>query len=243
MGYLQLAENNDYLQDNSDYLQEDGDYLQEDGDYSQLADNSASQVMANYIFIPGGLLPNQPADKYVRLDFFDNLPENEYLAIMEKLLPYQKNTLSDSVVSNLLGMVPGVGGILKGGSNIIGGLLKGRKARKQAKNEAKASGTPPPPKKKGLFGGIFKDKGKNLPGAVSTAIAQTEQQQTTNTELPTKSTLLPIDINANVGGTDYSISTAPEKQSFFKKYKTPLLIGGGVLLLGGIYLITKKKRK
>lgn len=239
MGYLQLAENNDYLQDDSNYLQDDSDYLQEDGDYSQLADNSASQVMANYIFIPGGLLPNTPADKYVRLDFFDNLPEGEYLAIMEKLLPYQKNTLSDSVVSNLLGMVPGVGGILKGGSNIVGGLLKGRKARK----EAKASGTPPPPKK-GLFGGLFKGKGKNLPGAVSTAIAKTEQQQATNTELPTKSMSLPdLSINANVGGTDYSVSTETEKQSFFKKYKTPLLIGGGVLLLGGIYLITKKKRK
>ena len=34
------------------------------------------------------------------------------------------------------------------------------------------------------------------------------------------------------------------KQSFFRKYRTPLLIGGGVLILGtAAYLLTRKKRK
>ena len=32
-----------------------------------------------------------------------------------------------------------------------------------------------------------------------------------------------------------------EDESFFKKYKTPLLIGGGLLALAGIYFATKKK--
>lgn len=37
---------------------------------------------------------------------------------------------------------------------------------------------------------------------------------------------------------------AAPKESFFKRYKTPLLIGGGVLLLGTTaYLLTRKKRK
>jgi hypothetical protein len=219
MGYLQLAENGDYLQDNSDYLQEDGDY-------SQLADNSASQVMANYIFIPGGLLPNTPTDKYVRLDFFDDLPEAEFLAIMQKLLPYQKNTLSDSVVSNLVGMVPGIGGTLKGVTNIVGGLFKGRKARKEAKAQKKAEQT------------------TKLKTTVDDLISKAKEQKALNSELPTKSMALPpFDISTTIAGQDYSVSTAPEKESFFKKYKTPLLIGGGVLLLGGIYLVTKKKRK
>lgn len=219
MGYLQLAENGDYLQD-------DSDYLQEDGDYSQLADNSASQVMANYIFIPGGLLPNTPTDKYVRLDFFDDLPEAEFLAIMQKLLPYQKNTLSDSVVSNLVGMVPGIGGTLKGVTNIVGGLFKGRKARKEAKAQKKAEQT------------------IKLKPSVDSLIAKAKEEKALNSELPTKSMALPpFDISTTIAGQDYSVSTAPEKESFFKKYKTPLLIGGGVLLLGGIYLVTKKKRK
>jgi len=219
MGYLQLAENNDYLQD-------DSDYLQEDGDYSQLADNSASQVMANYIFIPGGLLPNTPEDKYVRLDFFDDLPEAEFLAIMQKLLPYQKNTLSDSVVSNLVGMVPGIGGTLKGVTNIVGGLFKGRKARKEAKKQKKAEQT------------------TKLKTTVDSLIVKAKEQKALNSELPTKSMEIPpFDISTTIAGQDYSVSTAPDKQSFFKKYKTPLLIGGGVLLLGGIYLVTRKKRK
>ena len=34
-----------------------------------------------------------------------------------------------------------------------------------------------------------------------------------------------------------------EKESFFKKYKMPILIGGGVLLLGATLLILNKKRK
>jgi hypothetical protein len=219
MGYLQLAENNEYLQ-------EDSDYLQEDGDYSQLADNSASQIMANYIFIPGGLLPNTPEDKYVRLDFFDNLPDAEFLAIMQKLLPYQKNTLSDSVVSNLLGMVPGVGGALKGATNIVTGLFKGRKARKEATKAKNAENM------------------AVLKSSLDAKIKKAQSEKVQNTELPTKSMALPpFDISTTIAGQDYSVSTAPEKQSFFKKYKTPLLIGGGILALGTIYLVTRKKRK
>jgi len=37
---------------------------------------------------------------------------------------------------------------------------------------------------------------------------------------------------------------AEEKPSFFKKYKTPILIGGGVLLAGtAVYLLTRKKKR
>jgi hypothetical protein len=219
MGYLQLAENNEYLQDNSEYLQDD---------YEQLADNSASQVMANYIFIPGGLLPNTPEDKYVRLDFFDDLPEAEFLAIMQKLLPYQKNTLSDSVVSNLVGMVPGIGGTLKGVTNIVGGLFKGRKARKEAKKAKNA------------------EKTNKLKTSVDDLIKNAQTEKAQNTELPTKSMALPpFDISTTIAGQDFQVSTQPDQkaENFFKRYRTPLLIGGGILGLGVIYLITRKKRK
>jgi len=33
-----------------------------------------------------------------------------------------------------------------------------------------------------------------------------------------------------------------EKQSFFKKYRTPILIGGGVLLVGAAFLLLRKKK-
>ena len=33
-----------------------------------------------------------------------------------------------------------------------------------------------------------------------------------------------------------------QKESFFKKYRTPILIGGGVLLVGAAFLILRKKK-
>lgn len=36
----------------------------------------------------------------------------------------------------------------------------------------------------------------------------------------------------------------PQKESFFKKYRTPILIGGGLLIAGtAVYLLTKKKKR
>ena len=34
----------------------------------------------------------------------------------------------------------------------------------------------------------------------------------------------------------------PAEESFFSKYKTPLLIGGGLIAVGTIYMLTKKKK-
>jgi len=34
----------------------------------------------------------------------------------------------------------------------------------------------------------------------------------------------------------------PAEESFFSKYKTPLLIGGGLVAVGAIYMLTKKKK-
>jgi len=36
----------------------------------------------------------------------------------------------------------------------------------------------------------------------------------------------------------------PQKESFFKRYRTPILIGGGLLVAGtAVYLLTKKKKR
>lgn len=40
------------------------------------------------------------------------------------------------------------------------------------------------------------------------------------------------------GGSD----TGATDQSFFSKYKTPILIGGGLLAIGAIYMLTKKRK-
>ena len=67
MGYLQLAEM----------------------DYSMLAENPKE----NYIFIPAGYA-GASKDMHVREDYFDNLSDAEYMAMMQELAPFQNQGLS-----------------------------------------------------------------------------------------------------------------------------------------------------
>jgi len=67
--YLELAENgNDYLQNNDDlYLDENGDLLE------------GEETLSPYIFVPG-----QPGEEgvYIREDYFDDLPDNDWERLM-----------------------------------------------------------------------------------------------------------------------------------------------------------------
>lgn len=49
----------------------------------------------------------------------------------------------------------------------------------------------------------------------------------------------PVSVDASVGGTDISVDTSNE--SFWDKYKTPILIAGGLAAVGIIYTVTKGK--
>jgi len=58
---------------------------------------------------------------------------------------------------------------------------------------------------------------------------------------PAETTALPEVIAARTQAEE--VMQAP-KESFFRRYRTPLLIGGGVLVLGtAAYLLTRKKRR
>jgi hypothetical protein len=70
MAYLQLAE-------------------QHMGNYNMLAEGS---VLNNYLTIPPGFMNNEET-KFVRLDFFDDLPDEEFALTMAELAPYQPVTL------------------------------------------------------------------------------------------------------------------------------------------------------
>ena len=52
------------------------------------------------------------------------------------------------------------------------------------------------------------------------------------------------DLDVSVQGGDLDVSYQdPNEQSFFSKYKIPLMITGVAVIAGGIYLATKKKKK
>jgi hypothetical protein len=203
MAYLQLAE-------------------QHTGNYNMLADGS---VLNNYLTIPPGFMNNEET-KYVRLDFFDDLPDEEFALTMAELAPYQPVTLLSAkkrqkkgrgligAASFAAGFIPGVGPVVskvveKAGPMAVG-LIGKKNARKKAKQDAK--------KNNGL-------------------------------ELKKDPITIPdIDANVNVGGQDFELNyTNPDNAqmnttNFFTKYKTPLIIGGvAVALVGGFLLLKKKK--
>jgi hypothetical protein len=192
MAYLQLAENT--------------------GNYNMLAEGS---VMNNYLTIPAGFMNNEQT-KYVRLDYFDNLPDEEFALTMAKLAPYQPVTLLSAkgdalvkIASFGAGFIPGVGPIVskvveKAGPMAVG-LIGKKNARKKAKKEGGESG--------------LKKSAVDVPN---------------------------IDANVSVGGQDFSLTyekpTTGATGNFFQKYKMPLIIGGAVVALVGGYMLLKKKK-
>ena len=196
MAYLQLAENN--------------------GNYNMLAEGS---VLNNYLTIPPGFMGNDET-KYVRLDYFDNLPDEQFALTMAKLAPFQPVTLLSAGGQGLIkaasfgaNFIPGVGPLVSKVVEQAGpmavGLIGKKNARKKGKKDkgTKDTGNGTDDTKKG---GIF----DNLP---------------------------PVDASLNVGGQQLQLTyDKPGLQSnFFTTYKIPLLIGG-VALIGGYFLLKKK---
>lgn len=186
------------------------------GNYQALAE---ANPLDNYVFIPAGFLPEFSTDTYVRADYFaSNYDPTTANALINSLASRQ--TMSEGAIESALNFIPGAGPIASKGLALAKNLVAKRQ-EKVASGQAKPIGKP---------GGLL-DK---LKGKFQTA-------KTKGANIP------PIDINANVGGTTAGITFNPKPEetteNFWKKYKTPILIGGGALILiGGIYMFTRKKR-
>ena len=174
--------------------------------YSHLAE---SNVMSNYIFIPAGMF-GQVEDTYVREDFFDSLTDQEYQEVITALAPYQNQGMS------------AVGMVVASGVKAIAPIIK-KAVDKRAERVASGQAKP-----------IFKDGGKlaGLKDKVTTAINKLKDQPTAGTEKK-----VPVEVTGSVGGTTFDLTTGqPTEVPFFTKYKTPLLIAGG---LTGAFLLYK----
>ena len=186
--------------------------------YLQLADNAyehlAQRPNEYYVFIPAGFR-GAMKDSYIREDLFDNLSPYDYQQIMQELAPYQNTGMSDKA---------------------------SRKADREAKKTAKAD-------KKATQGG----------GARREARAE-RQSQRQQARIDKKSAgggaggFLDkviggakdifgkgVDVQATGGGLDINYDTT--EPTFFEKYKIPLIIGGVAVVAGGVYMLTKKKKK
>jgi len=182
-------------------------YLQlaEDNPYTALAE---SNPMNNYLFIPAGQL-GMNEDTYVRSDFFDSLPDDEFMATMSILAPYQNTGMS--AVGTAVGLA----------SKLISNIAKNRKDKKEA----------------GTLKPIFKGKEGGLIDKIKKAVEKNKTKPDP-TDQVTKD-LPNIQLDGSIDGTQLQIGLNPP--TFFSKYKTPLLIAGGLVGAFAIYKLVKKK--
>jgi hypothetical protein len=181
--------------------------------YLQLAENNYLAASPNelYIFIPQGFKGSEK-DMYIREDLLDNLPQDQYNDLMMQLTPYQPQGMSE--LSDRAS---------RKAARQARKATKGGPARREAKQKrietraaARASGGGVLNKVIGAATNIF-GKGETMPTQRDFSITGSPDEFTA------------------------SFNNADGEESFFERNKTPLLIGGAVLVAGGIYLATRKK--
>jgi len=192
------------------------------GNYAALAETGG--VMDMYVFIPAGFLPEFDKDTYVRADYFNKYDTTTAEALINALAAQQTVGLS----------VVGIAAIATGGLKFAKNLIDKRKEKVEA-------GTAKP-----IFGagGIIKGK----PGGLIDKIKDKMTKSATAPEekklkLPTQDTGLTVETGAGTFDVGFKPAAQQDQQpSFFTKYKTPLLIGGGLLAAGVVYMLVKKKK-
>lgn len=183
--------------------------------YLQLAENEYNRLAeANYdkyIFIPEGFR-GAVKDTYVREDLFDDLPDMVYDQLMAELSQFNKVGLSGKADRKARREERKK---MKATKKAGRGAAARREAR-QKRVETRAAAR----EKTGGLSGIL---GKV--GDIAGSIMGTNKAA--------------IDVTA--GGGDFSASFDTEEETFFQKYKTPLIIGG--VAIGGfvVYQLLKKK--
>ena len=212
-----------------------------DGNYNALAESGG--VMDAYVFIPANFLPEFDKDTYVRADYFNKYDPTTAEAILNALAAQQTVGLS----------VIGAGAIAAAGIKFAKNIVEKRK-------EKVAAGTAKP-----LFGpgGIFKGKPGGILDKIKGGGAQAAAAKDAAAEqaaaaaaaadaaaaAANQEKIFPINIQGTAGGKNFGINYDPNnpaatgQPTFFQKNKTLLLIGGAVLIGGGIFLATRKKRR
>jgi hypothetical protein len=190
-------------------------YLQlaENDPYSHLAE-VGPDAMKFYVYIPEGYR-GATKDMYIREDVLDDLPAATYAQIMSELAPYQNTGLSASKEERAAQRAERKAGREeRKNTRATAGKTRqeARTERQRLRSEAKGKGS-------GAFAGIL----GSITGAATDIFGKGN-----------------VDVNA--GGGDFSVdySSQPE-ETFFSRYKIPIILGSVAVIGGGIYLLTRKK--
>lgn len=188
--------------------------------YLQLADNAYSHLaaapMEYYIFIPEGFR-GALKDSYIREDLFDNMDPYDYAEIMRELAPFQNTGMSDKASRKADRAAKKDAKAAKKATQGGGARREARASRQSQRQQARID-------KKAAGGGAggFLDK---VIGGAKDIFGKGENS---------------LDVQAGGGGLEIDYNQGEE--SFFSKYKIPLIIGGVAVAAGTIYLVTKKKK-
>ena len=191
--------------------------------YLQLADNAYSHLaaapMKYYIFIPAGFR-GASKDSYVREDIFDSMDPIEYAQVMQELAPYQATGLSDKASRKADRQAKKDAKAIKKAATGGGARRTARAERQKVRQDAKTA-------RKGMGGGAGGFLDKVIGGAK---------------DIFGKGDDASLDFQGGGGGgLEIDYNTGGE-ESFFSKYKVPLIIGGVAVVAGTINLVTKKKK-
>jgi hypothetical protein len=191
-----------------------------DGNYTELAEDMNALDM--YVFVPANFLPEFNTDTYVRADYFNKYDIATAQALLNQLASMQ--TVGVSAI--------GVAALATGGIKFAQNIIQNRK-------EKVAAGTAKP---------LFKPGGKlaNLIAKVKPAAQQIKaaQEEKKGPILPTE----PVGASVQLPSGSFNVGFNPAEQpaaaqgNFFQRYKTPLIIGGALLAVGGVYLLMKRKK-
>ena len=195
-------------------------YLQlADDGYSHLAELSREDL-DKYIFIPEGFKGSQK-DMWIREDAFDNLDPDDRAETLRALAPYQQQGLSKGRGKEKREERYQLRMKKKAGRG-AGARREARQQRIQTRQEQKTArkaqggGGEWLDKVGGIVGGIF-GKGQDQGGGDRSLDLQTDN----------------LDLQVSGGN-----------ESFFSKYKWPIIIGGVAITGGIIFAVTRKgKRK
>jgi hypothetical protein len=192
-----------------------------DGNYTELAEDMTS-ALDMYVFIPANFLPEFNKDTYVRADYFNKYDIATAQALLNQLASMQ--TVGVSAI--------GIAALATGGIKFAQNIIQNRK-------EKVAAGTAKP---------LFKPGGKlaNLIAKVKPAAQQIKaaQEEKKGPILPTE----PVGASVQLPAGSFNVGFNPAEQpaaaqgNFFQRYKTPLIIGGALLAVGGVYLLMKRKK-
>lgn len=200
--------------------------------YLQLSENgNANSRQGNvkdnanpYVFVPD--ITGNSRGFYVREDNFDDLDDKDWNALMVQIAPYQPQVQNggmseDYFLSNRASR-----------KAKREQKTKDKQEKRQAKNAIKKA------KAVSIERGDRKDMLNNLVGGLTNIFGKKDSTATA----PGDSTNVDTTDTTNIDRTKAPEPGAPP-ESFWDKYKTPILIGGTVLTIAGIAYSVHNKRK